>query len=135
MSEPVPGSSSDQLKILVVDDDPLILMSTVDMLEDAGHAVVGVCSALQALDQLKADRFDVLVTDHAMPKMSGAELIAEARGQCPDLAMVLATGYAELPQGEKVDALRVTKPFIQAELVKTVRAAEAARAVPERTAH
>ena len=61
--------------ILVVDDDPLIAMSAVDMLEDLGHKVIEVHSAKQALEILeRGDEIDLIMTDHAMPGMTGTEL-------------------------------------------------------------
>jgi CheY-like chemotaxis protein len=109
-----------RLNVLVVDDDPLILMSTVDMLEDLGHQVVSASSGEKALEQLRVMPFDLMITDHAMPRMTGTQLVAEARATYPALPMVLASGYAELPDGTQVDVPRLSKPFSQAELAEAV---------------
>jgi signal transduction histidine kinase/CheY-like chemotaxis protein len=103
--------------ILVVDDDPLVAMSTVDMLTDLGHEVIGVESGAQALEVLRdGRRVDLLVTDHAMPEMSGTELARRAHALRPSLPILLATGYAE-PEGSEGSALpRLNKPFHQSEL-------------------
>ena len=115
-----PVSATQPLTVLAVDDDPLILMSTVDMLEDLGHKVFSVDSGREALQELARARFDLLVTDHAMPRMTGAQLVAEVQVRFPKVAIVLATGYADLPPGENVNVPRISKPFSQAELAEAL---------------
>jgi signal transduction histidine kinase len=103
--------------ILVVDDDPLVAMSTVDMLEDLGHHVIEANSADQALRILEAGRpVDLLLTDHAMPGMTGIELAKIARRKRPAMPVLLATGYTDLPAGQKIDVPRLSKPYMQNEL-------------------
>jgi PAS domain S-box-containing protein len=103
--------------ILVVDDDPLIAMSTVDMLEDLGHTVIEANSAKQALEILQSGQaIDLLMTDQAMPGMTGIELIEIVRPQHPDLPVLLATGYADLPAGKWSNLPRLAKPYQQAQL-------------------
>jgi CheY-like chemotaxis protein len=103
--------------ILFVDDDPLIAMSTTEMLEDLGHRVIGASSARHALDILKSgQKIDLLVTDHVMPGMTGIELAAASRQLRPSLPVLLATGYAELPEGVQVDLPRLAKPYHQDQL-------------------
>jgi len=103
--------------ILLVDDDPLIAMSTTEMLEDLGHRVIGVNSGLHALDILKSDQeIDLMVTDHMMPGMTGIELAIASRQLRPQLPVLLATGYAELPDGIRVDLPRLAKPYHQDQL-------------------
>jgi CheY-like chemotaxis protein len=103
--------------ILVVDDDPLVAMSTVDMLEDLGHTVIEANSADQALKILEAgQRVDLLITDQAMPGMTGVELARIARGKRPAMPILLATGYTDLPAGQKIDLPRLSKPYMQTEL-------------------
>ncbi len=103
--------------ILFVDDDPLIAMSTTEMLEDLGHYVIGANSGLHALDILKSEqRIDLMMTDHVMPGMTGIELAAASREVRPTLPILLATGYAELPEGAQVDLPRLAKPYHQDQL-------------------
>jgi PAS domain S-box-containing protein len=111
------------LDVLAVDDDALILINTAAMLEDAGHHVNVAYSGREALDLLRQRPFDLLVTDQGMPGMTGAELIAVVQKDFPDMAIVLATGYAELPPGTAVDVPRVNKPFMQEQLMRGIRAA------------
>ncbi|WP_029077653.1 hybrid sensor histidine kinase/response regulator [Bradyrhizobium sp. th.b2] len=103
--------------ILLVDDDPLIAMSTMEMLEDLGHRVIGANSAPHALDIIRSDQeIDLMMTDHVMPGMTGIELAAAARKLRPQLPVLLATGYAELPDGIQVDLPRLAKPYHQDQL-------------------
>ncbi|MDY6964232.1 MAG: response regulator, partial [Pseudomonadota bacterium] len=102
--------------ILVVDDDPLIATSTVDMLEDLGHTVIGANSAREALEIIDAGRpLDLLMTDHAMPGMTGLQLAEIVRQKRPALPILLATGYAEMPEGA-IPLPRLSKPYQQAQL-------------------
>ncbi|MDB5511653.1 MAG: chemotaxis protein CheY [Enterovirga sp.] len=115
------GNASTRLSVLAVDDDALVLMNTVAMLEDLGHEVRAASSGAQALELLDEARFDLLVTDHAMPQMTGAQLALQVRTRHAGLPIVLATGYAELPAGLDLDLPRLSKPFSQAELAKAIR--------------
>jgi signal transduction histidine kinase/CheY-like chemotaxis protein len=103
--------------ILFVDDDPLIAMSTTEMLEDLGHRVIGANSGRHALDILRSEQpLDLMMTDHVMPGMTGIELAAASREVRPSLPILLATGYAELPEGTQVDLPRLAKPYHQDQL-------------------
>jgi CheY-like chemotaxis protein len=103
--------------ILFVDDDPLIAMSTTEMLEDLGHRVIGANSGLHALDIVKSEQqIDLMMTDHVMPGMTGIELATASREVRPSLPILLATGYAELPDGAQLDLPRLTKPYHQDQL-------------------
>ncbi|WP_320109533.1 hybrid sensor histidine kinase/response regulator [Bosea sp. NBC_00550] len=113
-----PGSS---LRILAVDDDALILMNTVALLEDLGHTVVEANSGSEALEKLESEEsFDLLITDHAMPKMTGGQLIAEVTSRWPDIPIILASGYAEIPETVLAGVERLAKPFWQADLHKAI---------------
>lgn len=103
--------------ILVVDDDALINMNTVDMVEDLGHTALEAYSGKQALEILASDlAIDVLITDYAMPGMTGVELAGKARELRPNLPILLATGYADLPSGTTTDLPRLAKPYQQNDL-------------------
>jgi signal transduction histidine kinase len=104
-------------KILVVDDDALIAMSTVDMLEDLGHKVLEANSGKHALELLESDGpIDLMMTDYAMPGMTGAELAEIVHRTYPHMPILLATGYADLPSGQKSDLPRISKPYLQEQL-------------------
>jgi CheY-like chemotaxis protein len=103
--------------ILFVDDDPLIALSTTEMLEDLGHHVIGASSGSHALDIIRSEQpLDLMMTDHVMPGMTGIELAAASRELRPSLPILLATGYAELPEGSQLDLPRLAKPYHQDQL-------------------
>jgi PAS domain S-box-containing protein len=115
-------AGSHKLKVLVVDDDILVAMNTTAMLEDLGHQAVEVHSGRDALAALNASPdFDLIITDQAMPQMTGVQLIATAREKWPALPVILATGYAELPEGVERDLPRLGKPFMQTDLERALR--------------
>jgi len=121
--EPPPEVAS--LAILAVDDDALVLTNTAAMLEDRGHRVTVAYSGNEALELLKREKFDLLITDQGMPGMTGAELIEQTKRLYPGLPIVLATGYAELPPGAALTVPRIAKPFRQAQLLDIVARATA----------
>ena len=108
------------LTILAVDDDALVLMNTVDMLEEMGHRVVSANSGREALAQILRTKIDLVVTDHAMPQMTGADLAREIKTRYPDLPILLATGYAELPANVEILLPRLSKPFSQQDLASAI---------------
>src|SRR5690606_32767746 len=115
------GKTAPRATILVVDDDALIAMSTVDMLEDLGHEVIEANSGASALEILRHPRpIDLMITDYAMPKMTGTQLAEAARELRPRLPILLATGYAELPSGSACDLPRLGKPYQQTQLAAEI---------------
>jgi len=115
------AKASGPARILFVDDDLLIAGSTVDLLEDLGHQVIEAHSAKEALRLLEGGlAADLLITDHAMPGMTGIELAREVRRQYPRLPILLATGFAELEGSEVVDVARLAKPYTQAQLATEI---------------
>jgi CheY-like chemotaxis protein len=114
-----PVEISGPKRILLVDDDLLIAMSSADMLVDLGHEVVEAHSGKEALGYLGgADAFDLMITDYSMPGMTGFELVKAARELVPGLPILLASGYAELPPGVDLDLdiARLGKPYTQQQL-------------------
>lgn len=110
-----------QLTVLAVDDDALVLMNTTVMLEELGHKVVEASSGQRALDILKRENsIDLVVSDQAMPGMTGAQLIDLARADRPGLPVVLATGYSELPPGIGENIPRLSKPFGERDLADAI---------------
>jgi PAS domain S-box-containing protein len=100
------------LTVLAVDDDALVLMNTVAMLQELGHTVLEVPSGKEALAMLARDpSIDLLLTDQAMPQMTGVQLIEAVRVVRPGLPAILATGYAELAMALPPNVPRLSKPF------------------------
>jgi PAS domain S-box-containing protein len=116
-SSVAPSAANRTATILVVDDDPLIAMSTVDMLEDLGHVVIEANSAKRALEIIDAGQdIDIMMTDQAMPGMTGIQLAEIVRSKRPNLPVLLATGYADLPASKLANLPRLSKPYQQAQL-------------------
>ena len=116
-------------RVLVVDDDPLVATGTAMMLEDLGHCACVAASADEALAQLGRDVVpDLVLTDHAMPGMTGLELADRLRRERPELPVVLATGYAEVAAGAAPWLPRLAKPYRQEELAALVSQLTQARA-------
>jgi len=114
--------SSQSLTVLAVDDEPLILMNLVDMLEDLGHEAVSAGSGQSAIAEMEKRSFDLLVTDQSMPNMTGADLIRQAREKFPDIAVILATGYSDVPEETGGDVVRLGKPFSSEDLARALQA-------------
>ena len=115
--------------VLLVDDDPDVLMTLRASLEWAGLRVVQAGSGEEALSILasrSAEQFDVLVTDYAMPSLNGVDLALRGRLLQPGLPVVIITGFAEIrPQGEALpETVRVLhKPFQREALLEAVQTA------------
>jgi CheY-like chemotaxis protein len=102
-------------RVLVVDDDAMVAAGTAAMIEDLGHSVIEVESARRALDILSTQPdIDLVITDYAMPEMTGSELAAEIHRMRPGLPVVIATGYSEAPQ--EMTLPRLNKPYRQENL-------------------
>jgi CheY-like chemotaxis protein len=103
------------LSVLVVDDEPFVRDTLADMLSDLDHNVVTADCGRDALAKVRADDFDLVFTDLAMPEMDGWETAREIRKHRPDLPIVLVTGYgatAQPPSGElDLVACIISKPF------------------------
>jgi PAS domain S-box-containing protein len=109
------------LMILIVDDDALVLMNSHAMLEDLGHTAMSASSGREALEILthRSD-VDLVITDHAMPQMTGLAL-AEAIGkEWPALPVILATGYAEMEAGVRARWRKLLKPYTEADLDRVI---------------
>jgi PAS domain S-box-containing protein len=105
---------------LLVDDEELVRVSTADMLNDLGFQVIEAGSAEEALRLIDSgQKFDLLVTDHLMPGMNGAELAEAMRSRAPELPVLLVSGYADR-DGLDPSLPRLAKPFRRDELAKSL---------------
>jgi CheY-like chemotaxis protein len=107
-------------RVLLVDDDPLVLMATADMLRELGHEPIEMTSAKKALEAVRqGERPDLAILDYAMPEMSGVALAELLREAYPELPLMLATGYSEREMSG--GALpRLNKPYTLAELSRQI---------------
>jgi signal transduction histidine kinase/CheY-like chemotaxis protein len=105
---------------LLVDDEPLVRMSTADMLSELGYRVVEAGSAEDALQRVREGlRPNLLVTDHLMPGMSGTDLGLALRNDYPELQILVVSGYAN-NEGITPHLSRLTKPFRSDELAASL---------------
>jgi EAL domain-containing protein (putative c-di-GMP-specific phosphodiesterase class I) len=113
-------------RVLLVDDEPIIRRAYVLALESAGHQVVVAADGLRAAELAKAD-FDVIISDIAMPGISGLNLLRQVRERDPDLPVILMTGrpgFESAVDAVQLHALRyLTKPLELAELLDAVQEA------------
>ena len=109
---PIAATDNKSLVIVVVDDDQLVLTNTKAMLEDFGHTVIAAISGPAALEVIrKTPHVDLVITDQAMPQMTGMQLAAAIRVDWPKLPILLVSGYAELPSTAPFDLPKLAKPF------------------------
>ena len=119
------------LIILAVDDDNLVLRNTAAMLEDLGHTVFEAASGEQAMDILRRENhIDLVITDQAMPGITGAQLAEAIAAGWPDMPIIIATGFAEMAPGLAMNVPRLSKPFNQTALARSVSAAIRTRRDP-----
>jgi CheY-like chemotaxis protein len=97
-------------------------MNTVAMLEDLGHSVFEAYSGKEALELMRQEEsIDLVITDQAMPQMSGTQLAKIIRQEWPDMSILLATGYSDLVPGEEdINLPRLTKPYLQSDLAAAI---------------
>ena len=116
--EIAPASRS--YRILLVEDDVLVALGVTAVLEDMGHRATRALDGSQTLSLLNSgEAFDLVITDYAMPGMTGLELAHAIKASWPTLPVVLATGYAELPTGSApIGLTRLFKPYRPADLAE-----------------
>ncbi|GGE97319.1 MHYT domain-containing protein [Sphingomonas prati] len=106
---------------LVVDDENFVRMTTADMLIDLGYKVIEASSGEEAMRLIgDGTQFDLLVTDHLMPGMTGADLAYAVREVRPEQAVLIVSGYADVA-GIDASLPRLTKPFRRDELAARLR--------------
>jgi signal transduction histidine kinase len=125
LERPRPLPPAKLCKVLVVDDDLLVLNGTAALIEDLGHISIEAQSGTEALAKLAAGvQVDLVITDHAMPNMTGLQLVRSIQDQFPGLPLILATGYAELPGEAAVLGLaKLSKPYSQHDLAVAIQSA------------
>ncbi|QGP78695.1 ATP-binding protein [Sphingobium sp. CAP-1] len=114
-----------QGKVLLVDDNMLVRNATREMLTDMGYDVVDIDHAELAISMIDAGYCpDIVITDHVMPGMTGAELALRLRVDHPHIALLIISGY----QGIDLiapDIVRLSKPFRRSHLQASISAARA----------
>jgi DNA-binding NtrC family response regulator len=113
------------MKILIVDDERIVLDSCKRVLEADGYSVTLVTSADKALQAMRAETFSLILIDIKMPGRDGMNLMKEVKERWPDIPVIVMSGYATsetVTQVSKTDAaLFIAKPFTPDELVEAIR--------------
>lgn len=115
------AGSPDGLRVLVVDDEPMVRAVTARLLRFRGYEVVEAAGGLEALRVMAGRPFDLVITDLGMPEMSGRELAFELRKDFPHLPIVLLTGHTDAEDHAEHIDLVVRKPFRIDELDRSIR--------------
>ena len=84
------------LRILIVDDEPLMRLSMVDALEAVGYDVQAAASGTEGIEAIRSREFDLVITDLKMPGIGGLDLIRHGRANLRDTAVIMITGYASI---------------------------------------
>ncbi|MBI5186849.1 MAG: response regulator [Nitrospinae bacterium] len=123
---PVPRGTE---RVLIVDDEEMIIQMGQKILAGLGYRTQATTSGLEALELFRADpfRFDLVITDQTMPKITGEALAGEMLRIRPDLPIILCTGFSYVINEEKAKAMGirefVMKPLLVRELAEAVRRA------------
>ena len=126
-SAPVERSSLDRrLKILLVDDEEVVRDVISLFLRHEEREVETTASAIEALDLMREENFDLIVTDHAMPGMSGGNFVATLRSAGFELPILMLTGFGELMTSSGTVPAGVTKVVNKPVTMEALRSAIAA---------
>lgn len=124
-------SPADALHILLVDDHDEVRVTVAELLEELGHRALVAANGNQAMELFGEfkDIVDVIVSDYAMPSMSGSELIQKVRELKPGIASIIITGYAEAIADVPDGTLVIAKPFTPKQLQLAIASVSGARPV------
>ncbi len=127
MSDSIEAIAAVTGRILLVDDDPMVLSGVVELLKRDGYEVTAVTSVARAKDCLFAGQFDLVVSDLAMPGTDGMDLLRYVRERFADLAVIMITAHGSIASA--VEAVRagaydyLTKPILDDQVRAVVRRA------------
>jgi PAS domain S-box-containing protein len=117
-----PPSSRGRRNVLIVDDEPAIVASLVDLLELSGHQATGAANAHAALEAMESDQFELVISDILMPGMSGVALAEEMERRGWEIPVLLMSGYS--PDHDSLKGAQrfpmMTKPFKLNELLVAI---------------
>jgi len=109
-----------KLKILLIDDEDMILSSVTNALKRLGYDVVTAKDSLEALRLFKdtPDEFDLVITDHTMPKMTGVELAPKLMEIRPDIPIILCTGFSDVIDEQETKAMGIRALLLKPASIK-----------------
>jgi len=118
---------TDKLKILVIDDEPIVCKGCYRILSEEGYEATTVCQGKEGIAKLKEEDFDIVITDLKIPDISGMDVLKYAKENFSDVEVIMITGYSTI--GTAVERIKqgafdyIPKPFTPDELLKVVREA------------
>ena len=120
-----PVEATRRLRVLVVEDDPLVRLTITEQLTSQGHTVQSAANGLEGLDTFMSGRFDLVLTDRAMPEMGGDQLATTIKQIAPGKPVIMLTGFGDLMNVKRerpaaVDAV-VSKPLTRDSLIAAIR--------------
>jgi CheY-like chemotaxis protein len=119
-----PGAATCQLNVLVVEDEPLIRMSAIDMVSDLGHVVYEAGDANEALKVLQDHPINVVITDIGLPGVSGTSLVVEVQSRWPAIKIIIASGLVSPDPADRSrlasDVLWLDKPYTSNDLKRVL---------------
>ena len=125
LASAVPVPAGEGPSILIVDDEGAVRRFAVRVLEREGYGVVEACDGAEAFELIKCGRtFDAVVSDIVMPRMNGVELMQALSTACPDIPVILMSGYATAALAElgvSAPCAILAKPFPAERLLEEVR--------------
>lgn len=110
-----------RMRALVVDDEPLIRMCTADFLAELGYDTLEAGSGDEAIGLLRLHRFELILTDHRMPGMTGRELAAFVAAAYPETTVIIASGACDADT-PLASTRHLSKPFSFADLCRVLNA-------------
>lgn len=122
----MPETPDPQNRILIIDDEEIVLVALSGALQREGYEVVAVSNPLEGLELIKKTAFGVIITDQQMPQLSGLEFLAQAKQHQPDASRILITAVLSL--NVAIDAINkgeiyrfIIKPWLREELLAAVK--------------
>ena len=128
----LPAAAGTAATILLVEDEVLVRMATAALLSEHGYEVAEAGTGEEALEWAACHRPDAVVTDYAMPGMTGLDLARRLHGAYPGLPVVMVTGYAEIPQPllEQERLVVLQKPYLTDDLLGRLRDGLGEKGIP-----
>lgn len=128
------GASMDtEKKLLVIDDEPAIREGVRRILESDSYKVETFASGQAALERIKQEAFDLVITDLKMPGLSGTDVLKSIKEIHPDLPVIFITGYSSVDNAVEVMKLGavdyIAKPFTPEEMLRVIKTALEQRVV------
>jgi len=124
IERPIPTGTE---RILFIDDEPVIINLSKQILESLGYDVVARNSSIEALELFKEnkDRFDLVITDMTMPHMTGEKLAEKLMQIRPDIPVALCTGFSFMIDEQKALDMGIrafiSKPILKREIAEAIR--------------